>query len=370
MTMPAFVLPDLLVAERIGRAVVEQHPPAPGRPWIVVAECSLAGAAAVAAARHGHNRDADVTVRLLGPEVETCSEFATLLEAVGCMDLPVGLWKRPRPGALPADALIVLGADLPERGALGVETVPVADLDADDAWDARPAGSDPETLLHRPTDATPVLSVEAVRAVDAAAMEDYGLPGLCLMENAGIGATRVARDLLPGGGRVLVAAGRGNNGGDGLVVARGLLQQGFAVEVALLADPDALDGDAAANRDLLLGADIPLHPCADDPASLRARAAAADLVVDGLLGTGLQGEVREPFRTAIEAINASRTPVLALDIPSGLHGDTGAVLGAAVRAAATVTFAALKHGLVQGDGPAHAGTLTLADIGAPAELIR
>ena len=214
-----------------------------------------------------------------------------------------------------------------------------------------------------------------VREFDRHAMEDLGVPGVVLMENAGRQAADQAERMLgqAGGARALVVAGRGNNGGDGFVVARHLTVRGHDARVLLLADPAQLAGDAATNFRLLGPLGITATRLPDDPAGLRAAIAGAadraDLLVDALLGTGLSGEVREPFRSGVEAVNAGAaargTPVLAIDIPSGLDADRGVPLGVAVRATATVTFAAAKTGFTAPGAQAYTGRVVVADIGVP-----
>ncbi len=212
---------------------------------------------------------------------------------------------------------------------------------------------------------------DQLREFDRYAIEDLGVPGIVLMENAGRQAADQAERLLRdcGGSRAVVIAGRGNNGGDGFVIARHLLTRGFLVDVLLLADPHRVRGDAATNLALLhpLGIKVTTLPAA--PAEVRhlisQGAELCDLLVDALLGTGLTGHLREPLLSAVGAINAAGRPVLAVDIPSGLDADSGRTLGAAVRATATVTFAATKTGFENPQARAYLGRLILADIGVP-----
>ena len=220
-----------------------------------------------------------------------------------------------------------------------------------------------------------VASTQQVRDLDRRAIEEYGVPGLILMENAGRGAAERAWTMLGGQSarHVLILCGRGNNGGDGFVIGRHLHNKGVVVEFWFAARMDAADpkGDAGVNLGIArrMGLPITEMPSAEDVPAGGIPAGRYDLLIDALLGTGLSGEVRQPYRALIEAINASGRPVLAVDTPSGLDGDTGRRLGVAVRATATVTFAAAKQGFFLGEGPAHVGELFCADIGCPKELV-
>ena len=176
------------------------------------------------------------------------------------------------------------------------------------------------------------------------------------MERAGTGLARVtAAAARPGPVRVVV--GKGNNGGDGLVVARLLREDGREVDVLAAAELDGLKGDAKVNLDRLPG--DPPEPF--DPARLER----SGVVVDALLGTGFEGEPREPVKGAIAAINAQDAPVVACDVPSGVNATTGEVEGEAVRAAATATFHGSKIGLHVMPGAAHAGEVEVIEIGIP-----
>ncbi|MGI8845283.1 MAG: NAD(P)H-hydrate dehydratase [Thermoleophilaceae bacterium] len=202
----------------------------------------------------------------------------------------------------------------------------------------------------------PLFEAEEMRAVDAWTIERGGVSSLGLMESAGEGLARVVASLAePGPIRVVV--GKGNNGGDGLVVARLLREEGRAVDVFAVGDLDGLGGDPLANLRRLPGA--PPQPFAEG--CLDGSAA----VVDALLGTGFSGAVREPAAAAIEAMNAQEAPVVACDVPSGVDASTGRIEGAAVRARATATFHGRKAGLHVMPGAAHAGTVTVVAIGVP-----
>jgi NAD(P)H-hydrate epimerase len=214
----------------------------------------------------------------------------------------------------------------------------------------------------------PRMSRDEVREFDRHAIEDLGVPGVVLMENAGRQATDEAVRLLRecGGRRVVIVAGVGNKGGDGFVVARHLVVRGYEAAVLLVGDAAKLRGEAAVNFAVLgkLGIEV-LEAGVDAARRIGEAARGADLVVDALLGTGLAGTVREPLRSAIEAVNESGKLVLAIDIPSGLDADTGQPLGAAVRATATVTFVAAKKGFAAREAEEYLGLVTVADIGVP-----
>jgi NAD(P)H-hydrate epimerase len=211
---------------------------------------------------------------------------------------------------------------------------------------------------------------EEVRAVDAWAIDKIGVPGVVLMENAGRSCAELIQEKLRGldNPQACVFCGAGNNGGDGYVIARHLLNVGFRVQVILCSEPEKIRGDAKINLDILerLGHAIePLDMAAGGLASrLRLLAGDADMIVDALFGTGLQGELREPYRSLVDSINALGRPVLAVDIPSGLDCDTGEPLGTAIRAAYTVTFVAVKKGFTASpDAGKYLGELYVASIG-------
>jgi hydroxyethylthiazole kinase-like uncharacterized protein yjeF len=214
----------------------------------------------------------------------------------------------------------------------------------------------------------PILSRAAVRALDRRAIEEHGIPGLVLMENAGCAAADEVQRMLAGSpGPVLVLCGPGNNGGDGLVIARTLQNRGLDVGAVFVGPAERLAGGGAdfqTNLHLWRGLGRPFPACSE-VSELRARWAGSALVVDALFGTGLTRPLDEPWRAAIDALNEARRRVLAVDLPSGLDADTGAELGAAVRADVTVTFVARKPGLLLGRGPALAGRIVVAEIGIP-----
>jgi NAD(P)H-hydrate epimerase len=194
------------------------------------------------------------------------------------------------------------------------------------------------------------------------------------MESAGRGAADAATELLPEGrpGRIAVLVGPGNNGGDGTVCARYLAGRGHDARVYLLAPEGKVQGDARANLDAWrrMGGAIVDASATGTLAERREELADCDLIVDALFGTGLNTEVRSPYREAIDLVNGLGLPVLALDVPSGVDADRGRILGAAVRATATVTFGYPKRGHFLFPGAAHVGRLSEIDIGIPAEVVR
>ena len=204
-----------------------------------------------------------------------------------------------------------------------------------------------------------IYSVATVREIDRTAIEDEGIPGYTLMTRAGAAAVRAARERFPDASRWQVVCGAGNNAGDGYVVARLAAQDGIVVSVAALVDPESLTGDAAtAYGDFAAegGVVMPWDGTLDDEASL---------LVDALLGSGLERDVSGEFAKAVMAMNSHRARVMALDIPTGVHGDTGRVMGTAVAADVTVTFVGLKTGLFAGEGAELCGTIVFDGLGVP-----
>ena len=218
-----------------------------------------------------------------------------------------------------------------------------------------------------------LVTAKEMQEMDRRTIEDLGIPGMVLMENAGRGATRFLLEKFPdiGNKRAGVIAGRGNNGGDGYVMARYLKQKGIQVTVYLLADANRVQGDAAANLKFLKPLEIPLVEIPDENslAQSQSEMAGVDVWIDAILGTGLKSDVRGFFRTVIEFINGLNKPVFAVDIPSGLNSDTGQVCGACIRAKATATFAFAKTGHIIHPGAQYTGALTIVDIGIPYPIV-
>lgn len=207
---------------------------------------------------------------------------------------------------------------------------------------------------------TPLYDAAGMRAVDAWAIEQQGVPSLRLMEAAGTALAEGVQGLVVAGGTVRIVCGKGSNGGDGLVAARLLHEWGFTCEVLLLWPGAELRGDAAANLERL-----PLEPRVVEPGEVAKALEGSAAIVDAILGTGFEGEPRSPVGEAIAAINGAGAPVVAADIASGVDASTGEIAGAAVDADLTITFHAAKLGHRVAPGKSHAGELRVAEIGIP-----
>jgi NAD(P)H-hydrate epimerase len=217
----------------------------------------------------------------------------------------------------------------------------------------------------------PVLTVAQMRECDRITIEELGIPGIQLMENASCAVANQAIEMLefqPGRKRITILCGKGNNGGDGLAAARHLTEYGALVSVYLAGSVSDLTGDAAHNRDRWIatgGELVAVGRFEDIPDS----AWTTDLLIDGLLGTGTRGNISNLLEEIIGRANNSKCPILSIDIPSGINGETGQSLGSAIHSAETVTFACPKPGLLLGEGRKCAGRLTCVDIGIPDVVI-
>lgn len=214
------------------------------------------------------------------------------------------------------------------------------------------------------------LNRDQSRQVDRRAVEHYGISGLVLMENAGRGTADVLCRLgIPG--PVVICCGRGNNAGDGFVIARHLDLRGHVVRVVLCAAPEELTGDAGANFRILQKTDVPVQRFAStaDLPMLKRQLADAVWIVDALLGTGAQGEPRPPMDILIDRINGAVAPKLAVDLPSGLDCDTGHPAAHTIRAAHTCTFIAPKTGFEAPGVARYTGQVHVLDIGVPRKLL-
>ncbi|MHC4693852.1 MAG: NAD(P)H-hydrate epimerase [Planctomycetota bacterium] len=215
-----------------------------------------------------------------------------------------------------------------------------------------------------------VMSRDEVRAVDQWAINTLGVPGVVLMENAGRSCAELIKEKLvkTSEPKVCIFCGTGNNGGDGYVIARHLLNYGFRVTVVVCGDRGKIKGDAKINLDILERMGQPIDrldlKSGDIPGQVKAYATGTDMLVDALFGTGLNGQLSGPYKQLIESINSENCPVLAVDIPSGLDCDTGEPLGAAIRANCTVTFIAMKKGFTCTDvASRYTGDIFIASIG-------
>ncbi len=213
-----------------------------------------------------------------------------------------------------------------------------------------------------------IASVAQMRGMDRRAIETFGIADELLMENAGLAAyAALCRETGVAQKTFAVLCGTGNNGGDGLVIARKILSGGGQVRLFVLGDAGRFQGAAALNWEIVRR--LPITACQQaEPHAVSAALAQCDGVVDALLGTGLARDVRGAYRQVIQAVNASGKPVLSVDIPSGINGDTGQVMGAAIRAQATVTFGLPKLGNMLYPGYAHCGRLYATHISFPPSL--
>ena len=212
-------------------------------------------------------------------------------------------------------------------------------------------------------------TAEAMQEADRRTIAERGIPGLTLMENAGRGCAALVHERYGNdpGRKAVIVAGKGNNGGDGYVIARFLAEQGWQARTLVLALREEIGGDARANLDLLpTGA---VWFCPAGIASFAGELADATVIVDALFGTGLAKEVAGPHAEAIDLINRAGLPVVAVDIPSGIHGTSGRVLGRAIRADLTVTFAGAKLGHVLYPGAEYVGELRVVAIGIPESIL-
>jgi NAD(P)H-hydrate epimerase len=208
------------------------------------------------------------------------------------------------------------------------------------------------------------------REVDRRAIEQYGMSGLVLMENAGRGVADVLCGVIFTG-RVVVCCGKGNNAGDGFVIARHLDLRGHEVRVLVWAEPAELTGDAETNFRILEKAGVPIAIFGNrhDAGRLSSELVGAAWIVDALLGTGARGEPRPPLDAVIDQLNAATAPILAVDLPSGLDCDTGQPAKHTMRATETCTFLAVKRGFLAPGAEQYTGRIHVLDIGAPRKLV-
>ncbi|MBI3091542.1 MAG: NAD(P)H-hydrate dehydratase [Candidatus Tectomicrobia bacterium] len=214
-----------------------------------------------------------------------------------------------------------------------------------------------------------VATAAQMRAIDRRAIEVYGIPGIVLMENAALQVLAAIELRYPRyrALRIAVVAGRGNNGGDGCALARHLFNRGVAVRLILVADPATLQGDARVNYEAVVGMGVPRLVVAEGAPldELARELAQAGLIIDALLGTGLTSAARDFLAQVIRRMNEAPGPIVAVDLPSGLQADSGAIPGEHARAQLTVTFALPKLGVLLYPAAAAVGELVVADIGIP-----
>lgn len=217
------------------------------------------------------------------------------------------------------------------------------------------------------------ITAQEASQIDRRAQEEFGIPSVILMENAGRQSADVAMEMLRGkqDSIVVCVCGRGNNGGDGFVTARYLINKRISVHTFLIGEPLEIKGDAKINYTVLqkMGAKIVVLENKEDFTLLEERLKQAGLIIDAIFGVGLQGEVEQPYKMVIELINASVKPILSIDIPSGLDATEGKARGACIKATQTITFALPKIGFIKNDGPLYTGKLTVADISIPKILL-
>ncbi|MCD6378769.1 MAG: NAD(P)H-hydrate epimerase [Planctomycetes bacterium] len=213
------------------------------------------------------------------------------------------------------------------------------------------------------------LTRQEVRDFDKLAIEQWGVPSVVLMENAGRGVADAVEKFLQGdlaGKKIAIVAGVGNNGGDGFVAARHLHIRAATVKVFVVGNVDKMTADASINFDILKNIGIDVHLCSSNEIShLSSWLEQFDLIIDALGGTGITGALRGDLSIAVEQINSINKPVVAVDIPTGLDCDTGQVQGPAVRADLTVTFVARKVGFDTPESADYTGEVIVADIGVP-----
>lgn len=219
-----------------------------------------------------------------------------------------------------------------------------------------------------------LVTAEQMRNLDSTAINELGIPGIVLMENSGRGTVEIVnRQFGSLAGKVVsIFVGPGNNGGDGLVMARFLHQERSRPQVFLLVDPDKLQGDASTNLAVVRKLPIPVYPLQSDDDFINAEEhlVRSRIVVDAIFGTGLKREVSGFFAKAIRRINSFTCPVVSVDIPSGLDSDTGQPLGICVQADLTATYGLAKPGQVVYPGVQYTGILEVVDIGIPPEMVQ
>lgn len=217
-----------------------------------------------------------------------------------------------------------------------------------------------------------IVTPNEMKAIDRKSIQDIGIPGAVLMENAALKVFNAAVDMLGNARdkRVLVFAGKGHNGGDGFAAARHLKNAGADVEIFLIGDKNSLFGDAKLNFSIIINMDIPVYEVLSvEELEHLNTSLYGDLIIDALLGTGISGAVKPPISDTIKLINTLGIPILSVDIPSGINGEDGTICETAVKADKTVTFALPKRGHFLYPGAEYTGELFIEDIGIPEKVI-
>lgn len=224
--------------------------------------------------------------------------------------------------------------------------------------------------LRRNTQLIP-LRREKIRLLDSLAINEFKIPGIILMENAGSKAAEIIfKELkIPTFDKVTILCGKGNNGGDGFVIARHLSNLGVTVQVFLFADRQQITGDAKVNLEILIKMKVFVEEVLNIEKVGNA-VKSSDVIVDAMLGTGVDGEIKDSFQQIIRIINDLKSKrIYSIDIPTGLDCNTGAILGECVKATKTITFVASKTGFFLEKGPEYCGEIIIVDISIPSELV-
>ncbi len=217
------------------------------------------------------------------------------------------------------------------------------------------------------------VTAQKMKEIDRRAIEEYGIPSIVLMENAGRGVSELALAMLKdnGSSRVSIFCGKGNNGGDGFTAARHLINKEIEVSTFLMGREEELSPDARTNFRILIkmGAEINEIQNEDDLKTVKNKISDTSLIIDALLGTGMSGEVKGLYRSVIEFLNQMPQPILSVDVPSGLDADSGKPCGVAIKAKKTATLGLVKSRLITEEGRSYAGEVVLVDIGIPRNLL-
>jgi len=214
-----------------------------------------------------------------------------------------------------------------------------------------------------------VVTSDEMRRVDKKTIEEYGIPGVVLMERAGLAVASKIKEVF-GQKRVIIVAGSGNNGGDGFAVARNLSKEGWDVRVFLTSKPENIKGDALLQYRIAKNFGVSVLPVKELLTHSSSFVTKHSIFVDALFGTGLSKTIAGTLSEVIRQINKSKQPIISVDIPSGISSDTGQIMGEAVKADCTVTFGLPKRGHLLYPGAEYSGRLFIEDIGFPEELLR